>query len=126
MAKDTISFEHLAISPLDGRYSEIGKKLSPYFSEYALVKNRVKVEVYWLKFLIENCKTVKILNSFDRSGLPKILKIYEDFSDESFLRVKEIESVTNHDAKAAELFVGEKLRTLGFDELVSFVHFEIH
>lgn len=46
---ENISAEHLALGPLDGRYSQIGKKLAPYFSEYALVKNRVKVEVNWLK-----------------------------------------------------------------------------
>ena len=58
--KEIISSKHYAIGPLDGRYSEISKKLSPYFSEYALVKNRVKVEIYWLKFLLENVKETNI------------------------------------------------------------------
>ena len=53
--------EYFALSPLDGRYSKIGKTLSPYFSEYALVKNRVKVEVYWLQFLLKNIKNSHLI-----------------------------------------------------------------
>ena len=117
-----ISAKHLALCPLDGRYAGIGEKLAPYFSEYALVKNRVKVEVKWLKFLLENVKESEILDSFQKSKMPKIISIYENFSDESFIRVKEIESVTNHDVKAVELFVDEKLEELGMKELISFVH----
>ncbi len=117
-----ISAKHLALCPLDGRYAGIGEKLAPYFSEYALVKNRVKVEVKWLKFLLENVKESEILESFQKSKMPKIISIYENFSDESFIRVKEIESVTNHDVKAVELFVDEKLEELGMKELISFVH----
>ena len=116
-----ISAKHLALCPLDGRYAGIGEKLAPYFSEYALVKNRVKVEVKWLKFLLENVKESEILDSFQKSKMPKIISIYENFSDESFIRVKEIESVTNHDVKAVELFVDEKLEELGMKELISFV-----
>lgn len=67
---ENISARHLALCPLDGRYSQIGEKLAPYFSKYALVKNRVKVEVYWLKFLLENIKGSDILDSFDSSRLP--------------------------------------------------------
>lgn len=119
---ENISAEHLAIGPLDGRYSQIGKKLAPYFSEYALVKNRVKVEVYWLKLLLENVKESEILDSFDMGEMSKIIAIYEDFDDSSFIRVKEIEAVTNHDVKAVELFVAEKLKEMGLENLVSFVH----
>ena len=119
---ETISAEHLALGPLDGRYSQIGKKLAPYFSEYALVKNRVKVEVYWLRFLLKNIKGVEIIDKFDDKEISKILSIYEEFSDNSYVRVKEIESVTNHDVKAVELFVAERLKEMGMEELVSFVH----
>lgn len=119
---ETISAEHMALGPLDGRYYQIGKKLAPYFSEYALVKNRVKVEVYWLKFLIENVDGAEILDSFDYERIPEIMAIYEDFSIASYLRVKEIESVTNHDVKSVELFVDEKLKEIGLESLVSFVH----
>ena len=119
---ETISAEHLALGPLDGRYSQIGKKLAPYFSEYALVKNRVKVEVYWLRFLLKNIKGVEIIDKFDDKEISKILSIYEEFSDNSYVRVKEIESVTNNDVKAVELFVAERLKEMGMEELVSFVH----
>lgn len=119
---ENISAKHFALSPLDGRYSQIGEKLAPYFSEYALVKNRVKVEVFWLKFLLENVNGSDILDAFDIDRLPEIMAIYTDFSDTSYVRVKEIESVTNHDVKSVELFVAEKLREIGMDSLVSFVH----
>lgn len=118
----TILREGLALCPLDGRYSQISKELSPYFSEYALVKNRVRVEVLWLCFLLKNVKGCEILDSFDIKRLPEIMTIYEHFSGDSYVRVKEIESVTNHDVKAVELFVAEKLKEIGFDNLVSFVH----
>lgn len=115
--------EYFALCPLDGRYVQIGEKLAPYFSEFALVENRVKVEVYWLKYMLENIKSSDVLNNFDKSRIPEILSIYENFSGESIARIKEIESVTNHDVKAVELYVGEKLREMGMGELVSFVHF---
>ncbi len=118
-----IAPEHLALCPLDGRYSKIGKALSPYFSEYALVKNRVRVEVEWLKFMLENIKSSEILSTFDKSRIPEIEAIYKDFDGTSFTRIKEIEAVTNHDVKAVELFVGEKLKEMGMDNLISFVHF---
>ena len=117
-----ISAEHFALCPLDGRYSQISKKLAPYFSEYALVRNRVKVEVMWLRFLLEHVDGSDILDAFDMARLPEILAIYENFSDSSYVRVKEIEAVTNHDVKSVELFVAEKLREIGMDSLVSFVH----
>ena len=119
---ENISAKHFALGPLDGRYSQIGEKLAPYFSEYALVKNRVKVEVYWLKFLLENVNGSDILDAFDIDRLPEIMAIYTDFSDASYVRVKKIESVTNHDVKSVELFVAEKLKEMGMDSLVSFVH----
>lgn len=113
--------EHMALGPLDGRYSNIGKKLSPYFSEFALVKNRVKVEVYWLIFLLENVSGDSILKSY-ASSIKDIKSIYENFSYDSFLRVKEIEKVTNHDVKAVEIYVGEQLKEMSMQDLVSFVH----
>lgn len=116
------SKEHLALGPLDGRYAQIAKKLSPYFSEYALVKNRVKVEIMWLKFLLENIKGVAILDYFDMEKLPMITSIYEDFDESAYFRVKEIEAVTNHDVKAVEMFIAEKLEKMGLETLVSFVH----
>ena len=113
--------KYLAICPLDGRYSEIGETLAPYFSEYALVKSRVWVEVNWLVFLIENLEENKILNSF-RENTSEILNISKKFSEENFIRVKEIENITNHDVKAVELFVDEKLKEKNMEKLISYVH----
>ena len=112
----------LALSPLDGRYSEIGEALSPYFSEYALVKNRVWAEINWLVFLLENIKDSKILNNFPKNKISNIKKIYEDFSFKSFSRIKDIESVTNHDVKAVEYFIDEELKSNGMEDIVSYVH----
>lgn len=118
----SINPEHLALGPLDGRYAQIGKKLSLYFSEFALVKNRVKVEVYWLEFLIVNVNGSEILENFDKTNIPKITSIYTEFTAASYLKIKEIERVTNHDVKAVELFIVEELKKLGLEELISFVH----
>jgi len=108
--------EHLALGPLDGRYSEIRDKLSPYFSEYALTKNRVWVEINWLISLID---TLEELKNFDK----EIIKnIYNNFNEEDYFKVKEIEKITKHDVKAVELFVGEKLKEVNLNDLISFVH----
>lgn len=125
MSKDElygIPSEGLAISPLDGRYSNIGRRFAPYFSEYGLVKHRVWVEVNWLIFILENLKGSSVLETFPKKRIPEILNIYESFSGESFARVKEIEATTNHDVKAVEYYIDDELRALGMDELVSYVH----
>lgn len=109
-----------ALCPLDGRYAKIGEKLSPYFSEYALVKNRVRVEVLWLKFLLE--EKTHIFEAWHEKQIPEIMSIYKEFSMESYDRIKEIEKTTNHDVKSVELFVDEKLREKGMEFFVSFVH----
>lgn len=125
-ADEILSAEYLALCPLDGRYAGISKKLAPYFSEYALVKNRVKVEVTWLIFLLtelaDDEESPQILAEFDKERIPEIQAIYEDFSIKSFKRIKEIESVINHDVKAVEKFVAEQLKEKGMDSLVSYVH----
>lgn len=114
-------FECLTLCPLDGRYSGIKEALGEYFSEYALVKYRVHVEIQWLKFLIENIHTEK-LNQFDKANLPKIEAIASNFNYDAFKRIKEIESTTRHDVKAVEYYIGEQLKALGFSDLISFVH----
>lgn len=115
------NFESLVLCPLDGRYNDIMDKLSPYFSEYALVKNRVIVEVKWLKFLIQNVNN-EILNKFDKQNLSQLDSIWKNFNSDSFNRVKEIEMITKHDVKAAEVYVGEELEKIEYDFLKSFVH----
>ncbi len=114
-------FESLTLCPLDGRYSGIKNALGEYFSEYALVKYRVYVEIQWLKFLIENVEC-DILSKFDKTNLDKIEAISKNFNYDAFSRIKEIESVTRHDVKAVEYYIGEQIKNLGYDYLISFVH----
>ena len=123
-AEKFIPLEALAIGPLDGRYAQISKELSPYFSEFALVSNRVKVEVLWLICLMECVpEESEILEELaTEENLEKLQDISESFDYDDYAMVKEIEKRTNHDVKAVELFVAEKLKKIGLDKLVSFVH----
>ncbi|MEG0593469.1 MAG: adenylosuccinate lyase [Coprobacillus sp.] len=114
-------FEALTICPLDGRYSGIKDSLSEYFSEYALVKYRVFVEIQWLKFLIENIDS-DVLKQFDRKEMDRIVSISESFNYDSFAKIKEIEATTRHDVKAVEYYIGNVLKDMGYEYLISFVH----
>ena len=99
--------ELTAISPVDGRYREKTKKLAGYFSEFALIRYRIRVEV---EYFIALCELpLPQLKDFDQSLFPQLRKIYEDFNADDARRVKEIESITNHDVKAVEYFIKEKL-----------------
>ncbi len=106
----------LNISPIDGRYTEITKSISDYFSEYGYIKYRVKIECEWLKYIIKNILKEKV-NKED------IDNIYISFTLEDTKRVKEIENTTNHDVKAIEYYVREKLENIGLNKYISFVHF---
>lgn len=114
-------FESMTLCPLDGRYAGIKDALAPYFSEYALVKYRVFVEVQWLKFLIENIDN-EILKRFDQSKMDQIEAIASDFDETAFAKIKEIEATTRHDVKAVEYYIGNTLKEMGYDYLISFVH----
>ena len=114
-------FECLTLCPLDGRYSGVKDALGEYFSEYALVKYRVFVEIQWLKFLIENVES-DVLAKFDLQDMDKLTNISSEFNYDSFARIKEIENTTRHDVKAVEYFIDEKVDALGFGYLQSFVH----
>lgn len=114
-------FECLTLCPLDGRYSGVKDTLGEYFSEYALVKYRVFVEIQWLKFLIENVES-DVLAKFDLQDMDKLTTISSEFNYDSFARIKEIENTTRHDVKAVEYFIDEKVDALGFGYLQSFVH----
>ncbi len=114
-------FESMTLCPLDGRYSGIKDALGEYFSEYALVKYRVFVEIQWLKFLIENVET-EVLSRFDKAEMSKIESISDEFNYDSFNKIKEIEATTRHDVKAVEYFIGQQLKDMGYDYLISFVH----
>lgn len=118
---ERLQYESMTICPLDGRYAGIKDALGDYFSEYGLVRYRVFVEIQWLKFLIENIES-DILAKFDKNNLPKITAISENFDFEAFKAIKEIEATTRHDVKAVEYYIGNTLKALGYDDLISFVH----
>ena len=110
-----------AVSPIDGRYSSKTESLSAYFSEKALIKYRVKVEI---EYFIALCEIpLPQLSEFSKEKYPQLRAIYEDFTTEDALKVKEIEGVTNHDVKAVEYFIKEKFDGLGLTESKEFIHF---
>ncbi|WP_281614043.1 adenylosuccinate lyase [Flammeovirga sp. SubArs3] len=110
-----------AVSPIDGRYRNKAESLSNYFSEFALIRFRVWVEIEYFIALCE--KPLPQLEDFDTSLFPAMRKIYEDFTMEDALKVKEFESVTNHDVKSVEYFIKEKFEALGIKDQKEFVHF---
>lgn len=110
-----------AISPIDGRYSSKTKSLSAYFSEEALIKYRVRVEI---EYFIALCEIpLPQLSSFDTSKFDTLRKIYLDFSTEDAEEIKEIERTTNHDVKAVEYFIKKAFDSLGISEFKEFIHF---
>ncbi len=115
-------FEILAISPLDGRYAKATKALQQYVSEYGLIRFRVQVEIEWLLQLGAEDK-IKEVPVFTKEETEKLRKLYQDFAVKDALRIKEIESVTNHDVKAVEYWIDEQLDELGKGSLKSMVHF---
>lgn len=110
-----------AISPVDGRYRNKCASLDQYFSEYALIRYRVRVEV---EYFIALCEiTLPQLSDVDSNVFPELRKIYQDFTPEDALKIKEIESVTNHDVKAVEYFLKEQFDRLGLSKYKEFIHF---
>ncbi len=110
-----------AISPIDGRYRRVTKDLGKYFSEAALIKYRVRVEI---EYFIALCELpLPQLQGFDKSLYEPIRDIYRNFTEEDALSVKEIEKTTNHDVKAVEYFIKDKFTALGIGEQQEFVHF---
>ena len=110
-----------AVSPVDGRYRKTIEKLADYFSEGALIKYRVMVEV---EYFIALCNLpLPQLVDFDKSKLKSLRGIYKDFSSEDASKIKDIEMVTNHDVKAVEYFLKEKFDALGLNNFKEFIHF---
>ena len=110
-----------AISPVDGRYRSKTEKLAGYFSEQALIRYRIRVEV---EYFIALCELpLPQLAGIDRSKFAALRSLYLDFSAADAQRVKEIESVTNHDVKAIEYIIKEKMEALGLAGYQEFVHF---
>lgn len=110
-----------AISPIDGRYRGKCENLDRYFSEFALIRYRVKVEI---EYFIALSATIEPLKAFDAKAFAEPLRdIYRNFSLDDARRIKEIESVTNHDVKAVEYFIKERFDVLGLAPFKEFIHF---
>ena len=110
-----------AISPIDGRYRSKTANLAPYFSEEALIKYRVLVEI---EYFIALCEIpLPQLKDFDNSLFDSLRDIYRNFTAENAQAIKDIEKVTNHDVKAVEYFIKEKFETLNISQYKEFIHF---
>ena len=111
-----------AVSPIDGRYRSKTKSLADYFSEYALIRYRVRVEI---EYFITLCELpLPQLESFNSALFEQLRNIYRNFDEASAARVKEIESITNHDVKAVEYFIKEEFDKIGgLDDYKEFIHF---
>ena len=118
MSLDTLT----AVSPIDGRYRSKTEPLANYFSEYALIRYRVRVEI---EYFITLCELpLPQLAAFDHNLFERLRNIYRDFTEESASRVKEIEKTTNHDVKAVEYFIKEEFDKIGgLDSFKEFIHF---
>lgn len=111
-----------AVSPIDGRYRSKTESLADYFSEYALIRYRVRVEI---EYFITLCELpLPQLKSFNSELFEQLRDIYRNFDEASAARVKEIESITNHDVKAVEYFIKEEFDKIGgLDDYKEFIHF---
>ncbi|MBN8824803.1 MULTISPECIES: adenylosuccinate lyase [unclassified Spirosoma] len=110
-----------AISPVDGRYRSQVEALAPYFSELGLIHYRVRIEI---EYFIALCEwPIPQLSGVDSVQFPALRALYENFSEADALRIKEIEKTTNHDVKAVEYFIKEKLKGSPVEPYLEFVHF---
>lgn len=110
-----------AISPIDGRYRNQVDELGDYFSEFALIRYRLKIEV---EYFIALCEIpLPQLADVDKAVYPKLREIYTEFTLEEAQKIKDIEKVTNHDVKAVEYFLKEKMELLGLTKYLEFIHF---
>lgn len=110
-----------AISPVDGRYRSKTQAYSAFFSEYALIRYRVLVEI---EYFIALCEIpLKQLEQVPTSVYPKLREIYKNFAEADAKKIKEIEGVTNHDVKAVEYFIKEKFDEFGLEAFKEFIHF---
>jgi len=110
-----------AVSPIDGRYRSKTANLAPYFSEEALIKYRVLVEI---EYFIALCEIpLPQLKDFDNSLFDSLRDIYKNFTAENAQAIKDIEKVTNHDVKAVEYFIKEKFEELNISQYKEFIHF---
>ncbi len=110
-----------AISPVDGRYAPKTKQLRQFFSEYALIQNRLRVEI---EYFIALCNIpLPQLADFDHEKFNALRSIYQDLTPEAAVRIKDIEKVTNHDVKAIEYYIKEQFKAMQLEKWSEFVHF---
>lgn len=109
-----------AISPIDGRYLQTLQPLSPYFSEFGLIRYRVRIEI---EYLISLLPVLPHFRSLTASQVKDLRAIYSGLTEADGLRIKDIEKTTNHDVKAVEYFIKEKLEVSGLKHIKEFVHF---
>lgn len=111
----------LSISPVDGRYRKQVDELAKYFSEYALIKYRIRCEI---EYFIALCELpLPQLSNFPADKFDALRLIADDFNTDNALEVKQIESITNHDVKAVEYYIKKKFKELGLDNFAEFIHF---
>jgi len=110
-----------AISPIDGRYRNTTAQLAEYFSEFALIKYRVFIEIEYFIALCEH--PLPQLQNFDKNVAEKLRDIYKNFSEADAQSIKEIEKITNHDVKAVEYFIKKEFDKLGLEDYKEFIHF---
>jgi adenylosuccinate lyase len=110
-----------AISPIDGRYASKTQSLIPFFSEEALMRYRVQIEIEYFIALVE--LPLPQLKDFDYSVFPKLRSLYTEFDSRDAQRIKETETITNHDVKAVEYFIKEEFDALGLQKYKEFIHF---
>ena len=112
-----------ALSPVDGRYGSKSQDLRPFFSEYGLIKYRVLVEVRWLQAL-SACPEITEVPVFSESAVTLLNAIVDDFSEADAQQIKDIERTTNHDVKAVEYFLKERVSNLPeLHNINEFIHF---
>lgn len=109
-----------AISPVDGRYFEVVKPLTPYFSEYGLIRYRLQIEI---EYFISMSATIAELEDFPVHKLIEIRRIYKNFNEEQAAAIKEIEKTTNHDVKAVEYYIKREFDRLNLEPFKEFIHF---
>lgn len=115
--------ELTALSPLDGRYANKTTDLGLLFSEFGLIKARLEIEIKWLVLLAKQ-PNIEELESFTNSQIQELSAIYQNFTPQEALRIKEIEVKTNHDVKAVEYYINERLQNkTGYAKYHSFIHF---
>lgn len=112
------------ISPLDGRYQDKVKELTPIFSEWGLFHYRLLVEVEYL-ITLSQTKAIKEVGQFSDKEVVKLRRLYKDFSAQEAIKIKKIEKITNHDVKAVEYYLKNKLKNILAVESLEFVHFAL-